>query len=166
MRTSEKQHEENMKWYEIPYSASEYMFPREAILHRVRFDDVSMHLELADGRVVSIPLWWIPTLHNASPEEREKYEISQDRKLVIWDPEKSSINEEVRVDDYLGNHPAPVTPKERAVVIEPDVRAYFPNSEAVNIALRSIIQVMSRIPPSEKTYTQKKIPTRRVAERK
>jgi hypothetical protein len=52
---------------------------------------------------------WIPTLHNASPEEREKYEISEDRKMIIWDPEKSSINDEVRVDDYLiphskGNH--------------------------------------------------------------
>jgi hypothetical protein len=43
-------------------------------------------------------------LQNASPQEREKYEISEDRKMIIWDPEKSSINDEVRVDDYLIPH--------------------------------------------------------------
>ena len=61
-----------------------------------------MHLELTDGRTLSVPLSWIPTLHNARPEEREKYEISQDRKMIIWDPDKCSINDEVRIDDYLG----------------------------------------------------------------
>ena len=33
---------------------------------------------------------------NAPPEEREKYEISQDRRMIIWDPDKCSINDEVR----------------------------------------------------------------------
>jgi len=89
------------QWYEIPYPASAYTFPREALLHRVRFDNDYMHLELTDGRIVSVPLWWIPTLHNAEPKEREKYEISRDRKMIVWDPDKCSINDEVRIDDYL-----------------------------------------------------------------
>lgn len=76
----------NVKWYDIPYPASAYTFPREALLHRVRIDEDHMHLELTDGRMLSMPLSWIPTLHNATPEEREKYEISQDRKMIIWDP--------------------------------------------------------------------------------
>lgn len=101
MPTKEKQDERTEKWYDIAYPASAYTFPQEALLHRVRFDKEYMHLELTDGRVLSVPLWWIPTLHNAAPEEREKYEISQDRKMVIWDPDKCSINDEVRVDDYL-----------------------------------------------------------------
>ena len=89
-------------WYDIPYPASAYTFPGEAFLQRVRFEDERMVLELADGRVLFVPLAWIPTLHNADPAEREKYEISQDCKMIIWDPDKCAINDEVRIDDYLG----------------------------------------------------------------
>ena len=105
MTTKEKPSEQTAKWYDIPYPASAYTFPREALLHRVRFDKDYMHLELTDGRILSIPLLWIPTLHNAAPEEREKYEISQDRKMIIWDPDKCAINDEVRIDDYLASRP-------------------------------------------------------------
>jgi len=106
MTTSEKQPEQKEKWHEIPYPASAYTFPREALLHRVWFDENYLHMELTDGRVISVPLWWIPTLQNASPGEREKYEISQDRKMIIWDPGKCAINDEVRIDDYLHNRPS------------------------------------------------------------
>ncbi len=105
MPTNETPGEQPSKWYDVAYPASAYTFPSEALLHRVRFDENYMHLELTDGRMLSIPLWWIPTLHNAPSEEREKYEISQDRKMIIWDPEKCSINDEVRIDDYLIPHP-------------------------------------------------------------
>ena len=103
----------NVKWYDIPYPASAYTFPREALLHRVRIDEDHMHLELTDGRMLSMPLSWIPTLHNATPEEREKYEISQDRKMIIWDPDKCSINDEIRIDDYLAGRPANDTAQEK-----------------------------------------------------
>lgn len=33
-------------------------------------------------------------------------------------------------------------PKEEAVLLEPDVRAYFPDSESVNRALRSLIDLI------------------------
>lgn len=98
--------EETTRWYDIPYPASAYMFPRDAILHRVRFDDKYAHLELTDGRILSVPLSWIPTLHNAEPAEREKYEISQDRKMIVWDPDKCAINDEIRIDDYLAGKTA------------------------------------------------------------
>jgi hypothetical protein len=45
-----------------------------------------------------------------------------------------------------------VTPKEGAVVLEPDVREYFPNSESVNNALRCLIPLLSR---KHKTKTNK-----------
>ena len=35
---------------------------------------------------------------------------------------------------------------EGTVMLEPDVREYFPDSEAVNTALRSLITLMSEIP--------------------
>ena len=76
MTTKKNQNEPTSKWYDIAYPASAYTFPREARLHRVRFDNDYMHLELTDGRILSVPLSWIPTLHNAAREEREKYEIS------------------------------------------------------------------------------------------
>ncbi len=96
-----EQIETTTQWYEIAYPASAYTFPCEARLHRVRFDADYMYLELTDGRIISIPLWWIPTLHNAQPEDREKYEISRERLMIIWNPDKCAINDEVRIDDYI-----------------------------------------------------------------
>jgi hypothetical protein len=91
-----------VKRYKVQYPISAYTFPREARIHQVRFDDEYIHIELTDGRVLSLPLWWIPTLYDASPEEREKYEINRDRTMIIWDPDKCAINDEVRIADYLG----------------------------------------------------------------
>ncbi len=112
MPTNEKRSEQTSKWYDVAYPASAYTFPREALLQRVRFDSDYMHLEFTDGRMLSVPLSWIPTLHNAPPEEREKYEISQDRKMIIWHPDKCSINDEVRIDDYLVPRPENDSSKE------------------------------------------------------
>lgn len=93
------------KWYEIPYLADAYTFPHDALIHQVRFDESYIHLELTDERILSIPLRWIPSLYNADPAEREKFELSQDRKMLIWDPDKCSINDELRIDDYLAPMP-------------------------------------------------------------
>ena len=90
------------KWFRIQYPASVYTFPRDAIISTVRFDDEFVHVELTDGRIISVPLWWIPTLYNATSEEREKYEFSSGRRLIVWDPSKCAINDELRIADYLG----------------------------------------------------------------
>ena len=71
------------------------------MIHDVRFDDDYIQVELTDGRVLSVPLWWVPSVHNARMEEREKYEVSRDRRMVIWDPDTCAINDEKRIDDYL-----------------------------------------------------------------
>jgi hypothetical protein len=65
-----------VKRYRVQYPISAYTFPREARIHRVWLDDERMYVELTDGRMLSVPLLWIPTLYNAAPEEREKYEIN------------------------------------------------------------------------------------------
>ena len=95
--------EEQLKWYEIPYPAAAYTFPRESLIHDVSFDDAYIHVELTDGRILSLPLWWVPSVHNAPMEERKKYEISRNRKMVIWDPDRCGINDEIRIDDYLAS---------------------------------------------------------------
>lgn len=51
---------------------------------------------------MEIPLSWIPTLHNAEPEERVKFEITRDRRMIVWDPDRCAINDEVAIIDYLG----------------------------------------------------------------
>ena len=91
-------------WYDIPYPASAYTFPKDALIRAARFDKSHLHIEIADGRILSIPLKWIPSLCHAAPEERAKFKISRDRTMIIWDPDKCSINDELRLADYLGPH--------------------------------------------------------------
>ena len=109
-----------VKRYKIQHSINEYTFPKEAHIHTVDFDDQYMHVELTDARILSIPLMWIPTLYNASSEARKKFEISQNRTIIIWDPDKSGINDEISILDYLGpskpdkqTSPVTYTPHER-----------------------------------------------------
>lgn len=94
-----------VKRCKVQHPVSAYTLPTEAKIHEVRFDNKRIHIELMDGRALSIPLWWIPTLHEATPADREKYEISRNRTMIIWDPNKCSINDELRIADYLGPCP-------------------------------------------------------------
>lgn len=94
--------ESPVKRFEVQYPISAYVFPTEARIHKVWFDEEYMHIALTDGRQLSVPLWWIPTVYNAEPEEREKFEISRDRTMIIWDPEKCAINDEISIFDLLG----------------------------------------------------------------
>ena len=43
---------------------------------KVRFDDDSMWVELADGRTLGVPIAWFPRLLRATPEQRGAYRIS------------------------------------------------------------------------------------------
>ncbi len=53
---------------------------------------------------------------------------------------------------------------EGTILLEPDVRAYFPDSRAVNDALRSLIHLMERVP--SRKYIQKTPKYRQVTERR
>jgi hypothetical protein len=44
---------------------------------------------------------------------------------------------------------------EGTVMLQPDVREYFPDSEAVNAALRSLITLMAQMPDKSKALTKK-----------
>ena len=104
MVTNVKQMDEKVqvKRYKIQHSIDEYTFPKEAYIHDVKFDEKFIHVELTDQRVISIPLWWIPTVYNASMEDRKKFEINQGRTMIIWNPDKCGINDEISIADYLG----------------------------------------------------------------
>jgi len=104
MHTGVKQRDESVqvKRYKVQHSIDEYTFPVEAYIHAVKIDGKYIHVELTDQRVISIPLWWIPTVYNASTEDREKFEINRSRTMIVWDPARCGINDEIRIADYLG----------------------------------------------------------------
>lgn len=104
MVTNVKQMDEKVqvKRYKVQHSIDEYTFPKEAYIHDVKFDEKFIHVELTDQRAISIPLWWIPTVYNASMEDRGKFEVNQSRTMIIWDPDKCGINDEINIADYLG----------------------------------------------------------------
>ena len=56
-----------------------------------------------------------------------------------------------------------VTFPEGVVALDPDVRAYFPDSESVNDALRSLIELMKHLPKGQR-YRRQDPSTRQVAE--
>lgn len=106
------------KTYKIQYSLREYTFPREVKISSVRFDKTYMHVTLTDERIISIPLKWIPSLYHAKPAEREKYKINQTKRMLVWDPAECEINEEIRIEDYLGAGKAEVERDDVSKVVQ------------------------------------------------
>ena len=61
----------------------------------VRFDDSSMWVDLADGRVIAVPIAWFPRLMKATEEERAKVELSA--RGLHWE----NLDEDIAVDGLL-----------------------------------------------------------------
>ncbi len=38
-------------------------------------DDASLHVKLADGRLIATPLWWYPSLQSATHAQRNNMEL-------------------------------------------------------------------------------------------
>jgi len=58
-------------------------------------------VDLLDGRTISVPISWFPTLSNATQAQREKWEILGDGEGIHW-PE---IDEDLSVSSLLaGTH--------------------------------------------------------------
>ncbi len=51
----------------------------------VRFDNERMYILLADERELSIPLKWFPILLNATPDQRSRWELSNNGTELRWD---------------------------------------------------------------------------------
>ena len=59
--------------------------PTTALAQAVTFDDITMHVQLTDGRTVSVPLLWFPRLQAARPEQRLQVEIGGGGRGLHWD---------------------------------------------------------------------------------
>jgi hypothetical protein len=58
--------------------------PTTALAKSVDFTDDAMLVTFADGRILTVPLIWFPLLHQASPEQRAKYEIGGGGISLHW----------------------------------------------------------------------------------
>ena len=59
--------------------------PTTALAQAVTFDDITMHVQLIDGRTVSVPLLWFPRLLAAQPKQRQRVEIGAGGRGLHWD---------------------------------------------------------------------------------
>ena len=67
-------------------------------------DDDRLSVELMDGRAISVPLAWFPRLANATPAQRDRWEVAGGGFGVHW-PE---IDEDLSTEGMLRGAPAPV----------------------------------------------------------
>lgn len=58
--------------------------PNSALAKAVKFADDMMQVYLTDGRIISVPLIWFPLLNQATPEQRERYEIGGGGVSLHW----------------------------------------------------------------------------------
>lgn len=58
--------------------------PTSATASSVEFDEHMMHVHLADGRIISVPLIWFPLLHDATPSQLKNCEISPAGIGIHW----------------------------------------------------------------------------------
>jgi ATP-dependent Clp protease adapter protein ClpS len=50
----------------------------------VRVDETDMHVELIDGRTLSVPLAWFPKLLSAAADQRRQYALSDHGRALSW----------------------------------------------------------------------------------
>lgn len=84
----------------------------EAKIKDIEVTDEMITAYLTDGRVVSVPLVWSWRLAEATPEQRENYEIIGSGQGVHW-PE---IDEDISVEGMLYGVPAYRPEQERMAV--------------------------------------------------
>ncbi len=76
--------------------------PGERIVS-VRITEAALVVGLADGRSVSVPLAWYPRLLNATPAQRNHWEIAGAGYGIHW----PDIDEDLSISGILAGSPAP-----------------------------------------------------------
>jgi len=71
---------------------------RSALAKDVRFDMDRLHVQLSDGREISVPLDWFPKLRNATPEQRSHWKLIGKGIGIHWD----DLDEDLSIAGLLG----------------------------------------------------------------
>jgi len=61
------------------------------------FDDIKMHIILEDGRELSIPINWFPSLKDASRKQRDNWRLIGDGEGIHWE----ELDEDILVEGLL-----------------------------------------------------------------
>jgi hypothetical protein len=75
----------------------------EPRLYKIFITEDEIIAFLVDGRTISVPLAWSWRLSDATPEQRQNYEIIGDGLGVHW----PDIDEDISVEGMLNGIPAP-----------------------------------------------------------
>jgi hypothetical protein len=96
-------------------------------------------------------------------EMRTEYDFSNGERGKFYRPLDNGYTVHVRQSDgtTVVNH---YTLAEGTILLAPDVREYFSDSETVNDALRSLIQLMEKVPTRK--YSKQSSNPRQVAEKR
>jgi hypothetical protein len=69
----------------------------------VSVDEDRLTVDLMDGRTIAVPLAWYPRLFNATPEQRQRWEIAGGGHGIHW----PDVDEDLSTDGLLRGAPAP-----------------------------------------------------------
>jgi len=68
-----------------------------ALAVAVRYDDEMLHIELADGREISVPLEWFPSLRDATEAQRSNWRLIGRGVGIHWE----DLDEDISVAGLL-----------------------------------------------------------------
>jgi Protein of unknown function (DUF2442) len=63
----------------------------------VWFDDIKIYLLLEDGRELSIPIQWFPSLRDATPDQRNHWRLIGGGEGIHWD----DLDEDILVSELI-----------------------------------------------------------------
>jgi hypothetical protein len=69
----------------------------EPIAHQVSITEENLIVALVDGRSLSIPLAWYPRLQQATPQERQNWELLGEGYAIEW----ADLDEHIGVEGLL-----------------------------------------------------------------
>ncbi|MCC6493112.1 MAG: DUF2442 domain-containing protein [Pirellulales bacterium] len=73
-----------------------------AIAAAVRIDADTLTVNLADGRVLSVPIGWYPRLSHGSAEERGNWRLIGGGRGIHW----PDLDEDISVENLLAGRPS------------------------------------------------------------
>jgi hypothetical protein len=78
-------------------SAKSHRAQPEPLAVDVRCSEDALHVRLADGREVAVPLEWFPRLRDATPEQRRHWRLLGGGVGLHWE----EIDEDISVESLL-----------------------------------------------------------------
>lgn len=72
-------------------------------IKNVKIDENLITVDLMDGRIISVPLVWYPSLMNATPEQLMNWEIAGSGYGIHW----PDLDEDLSTEGFLRGAPSP-----------------------------------------------------------